>query len=484
MTKTLKNYGYYLILGLILVCGIFLRLKWLIANPSFWDDECSLAWNVVNKNYPDFFSVLNFTQVAPPFFMVMTKFLTKIFGTSDFTLRISPFIFGISSIIVFLVITLKLFDKKITIIASNLVFATNQALINYSSEFKQYSCDVFFTLLCFYLFADMLANKFSYKKIAIYSVTFAISIWFSFVSAFTIAAGVIVLIIKQIKEKSFNLKKAFLLFLPIIISCLLYLKIYIFKTFSANISGLNDYWSNSYILKDFSNFFALAIKNLRYFLFPSNIILPAILAIIVGLYVILKKRYYLGLILILTFLFECLASWLQFYPFEKRVVLFLIPTTLIFISAIWELFNPKEKIKSCCIAVLFISIFIQTFFYTYAYIKTPKPTRGYYPREMMSVMLQKIRPDDIIVISKYSRTDFAYYSYYYYKIKNKTILEGWNDDRNNFLGTLKPHKYYWFYMPFGPSPTFDKWFSDKKREILFQMDGNGMPSKLVYVHAK
>lgn len=483
MSEKVKKFGYFAALAIIFALGVFLRLKLLLANPSFWDDECSLAWNVLHKNYTDFFSVLDFIQVAPPFFMIMAKFMTKLFGVSDFVLRLTPFTFGIASMITFLLISIKMFNNRITVIAGNLIFATNQALVNYSSEFKQYSCDVFFTLLCLYLFIDLIAGKISLRKNIVYSLIFALSIWFSFVSIFIIMAGYLVLLAKQIKELNFNLKKILFLLVPIIISCLIYLNIYILKTFSHNISGLNTYWGNSYIAKDFSNFIPFMIRDLMYFLFPAKAMLLVIIAIFAGGYAILKKNPYIGGVLVLTILLECLASWLKLYPFEKRVILFLLPIVLIFISGVFELFNPRQKIKSFLILVLFSIIFVPTFVYSYDFAKTPHPSRGYYPREMMNFMLEKIKPNEIIVVGKYSRTDFAYYSSYH-KVDNKVIQEKWEDDRSAFLNSLKSNKYYWFYLPFGTAPSFDNWFAQKDKKILLQIDGHGMPGKLVYVYAE
>lgn len=483
MNESLKKYGYYSILSIIFILGFLLRLKWLLVNPSFWDDECSIAWNVVHKNYLDFFGVLDYLQVAPPFFMITSKLFTHFFGISDFSLRLSPFLFGILSMVMFFVISGKIFKNKITIITSTLIFSINQAMVGYSSEFKQYSCDIFFTLLSLYLFFDIIKNQASIKKIIIYSIILAMSIWFSFSSVFIIGAGFIVLLFKQIKEKSFDIKKSLILFLPFLISCLICLKTYIIANYAANIGGLMGYWSDSFIAKDFSNLLYLMKKDIDYFFFPLPSVFPVVIALITGIYVFFKKDIYLALLLILTILLEGFFSWLGFYPFEKRVVLFLFPILLLFISAIFELFNSKEKIKSLLIVILFFLIFAKSFTYSMAFIKEAKPSRGYYSREMMGLMMSKIKPDDTIVVNKYSRTDFAYYSTYY-KIKNRVIQESWNSDGRTFLNNLKPKQYYWFYTPFGPSRSFGKWFANDKRKIIFEINGTGFPCKLVYFYVK
>lgn len=482
MNEYVKKYGYYLILACILVFGFFLRLKWLAVNPSFWDDECSLAWNVIHKSYLDFFSVLNYTQVAPPFFMILSKFITHIFGVRDFVLRLTPFLFGIFSMILFLLVSKEIFENKLTVIISNLIFSINQTLINYASEFKQYSCDVFFTLLCFYLFLDLLSKKTSIKKNILYSAIFIVSTWFSFVSVFIITAGFMGLFIKQLKEKKFDFKNSLILVLPVFVNCLFYLNFYIIKTYTSNITELNNYWHNSYIAKDFSNLLFLVKNIISYFIFPSQFTLPAILAIIAGMCILFKKKPYPTLILLITILLEGFASWLGYYPFEKRVILFLLPIVLLFIAAIFEAFDFKHKFKSFFILICFFVLFAQPLLYNFAYIKAKSPNRGYFPREMMELMLKNIKPDDIIVINRYSRTDFAYYSSFY-KINNKVILEGQKGDRLQFLNSLPRQKYYWLYLPFGKSPTFDKWIYGNNNKVLQEAKGR-IHSQLVYLYAK
>lgn len=483
MKNVIKKYGYYLILLFIFVLGVFLRLKFLLTNPSFWDDECSLAWNVLYKSYSEFFSGLKYLQVAPPFFMVISKLLIKILGTSDFVLRLVPFFFGSLSMILFFVVSIEVFENKAAILVSNFIFAINQALVNYSSEFKQYSCDVFFTLLCLYLFLNLLYKKVSLKVYVIYILTFLVSIWFSFVSVFVICAGIFTLSIKQIKEKQFVLNKFLWTIVPFILNCLFYFYFYVLKNYTANITELNNYWGQSYIAKDFSNFLYLVKNILIYFFFPSIYALLMLIAIVVGAIILLRKKFYTAAILIMTILLECFISWLGYYPFEKRVILFLLPIILIFMSAPFEYFRSKNKFISILISVFFLVIYLPDLAYSYSYIKTPRPTRGYYSREMMDTMLSKIKPGEIIVVNQYSITDYSYYAFYR-KIKNEVIYEGQNVNRRAFAESLKRGKKYWFYMPFGPSPTFDKWFNEKEQEVLFSQKGNAYPSELIYVYAK
>ncbi len=483
MTKNFKKYGYYLILIAIFILGFFMRLKGLIANPSFWHDECALGWNVIHKNYGELFEVLNFTQIAPPFFMVMSKFFTQIFGVSDFVLRITPFIFGILSLLIFPIFADRIFKNKLTIIISFFIFAINQTLINYSSEFKHYSSDVFFTLLCLFLINEIIRGA-SFKKSLFYCVIFATSIWFSFVSSIAIGAGFFVIFFQKIIGKKFDLKKSFLTILPIVISTVVYLKFYLLNTYLGNQQGMNEYWDQGFISKNLLNFLPLLELNLKYFLFPLKFVYLAFFLFFSGIIVLFKKNFYNGLTLFLTVALTCFVSWLGYYPFQKRVILFLLPVFIIFTCAPLELINIKRRFLSMIILILFIFSFSANIKICFEFItKISHPTRGYYSRQMMKEMLSKIKPGDIILINQNSNTEFAYYASFH-EIKNQVIQEPQQGNPHELIKSLKKNVYYWFYMPYGTSPTVEKWINENPQILLYEWGYNNRFERLRYIKIK
>src|SRR5574344_1953843 len=138
------------ILFLIVVLGIFVRIKCFLVNPSLWHDECALAWNVLHKNYAQLFGQLRFSQVAPPLFLISAKGLLDIckFGNNilytDMALVSIPFLSGILSFLAFFFVSKEVLEKKTSQIGAMLLFATNYRLLMYSCQFKQYSTDVLF----------------------------------------------------------------------------------------------------------------------------------------------------------------------------------------------------------------------------------------------------------------------------------------------------------------------------------------------------
>lgn len=88
-----KKYG----ITVIIVFGIVLRLFAYFRGISFWGDEAALALNVLEHSYSALFKGLDYLQVAPPMFLVMSKILI-IDNLRDFTLRLIPLVSGIAAI--------------------------------------------------------------------------------------------------------------------------------------------------------------------------------------------------------------------------------------------------------------------------------------------------------------------------------------------------------------------------------------------------
>ena len=102
MIEVLKKYSYIVCVVLIILLGFGLRLYLYLSAPSFWFDESALGYNVLTLSYKKLFGILHLQQVAPPLFLVSTKFLTTIFYSSDKILRLIPFIIGNICIIIIL----------------------------------------------------------------------------------------------------------------------------------------------------------------------------------------------------------------------------------------------------------------------------------------------------------------------------------------------------------------------------------------------
>ena len=117
---SVKINNYQIALIIIFLAGVILRVKLFVCNPSLFKDEASLAINMLDtENYLDFFKPLRFLQVAPPFFMILSKFFYNLYSIngidalkSDMLLRIVPFVSGIMLIPAFGFLLKKVFNNN------------------------------------------------------------------------------------------------------------------------------------------------------------------------------------------------------------------------------------------------------------------------------------------------------------------------------------------------------------------------------------
>lgn len=477
MSKTdLNKYLYYLVLGLIILLGFYLRSKGYFTNPSFWHDECGLAWNIKFKNYSELFGNLRFLQVAPPFFLLSTKFLTNIFGFSEVIFRLIPFLTACLSIIGFYFIARKVLNKKSSLIMAVFLFVINYRLINFSFEFKPYESDVFFTIICLLFFINLDIEKLNIKKALFYGLLLSIIPWFSFVSVFIMAGGFLNLVFK---ENLFKNKKVLLL-VPLIISLLIYLKVYLFTNYTG--THMVTDWQNYFVTANPLSFLYLLAESIRYLFFPIQYVLPLLILFIYGVITYSKEKSKFFHVAILSFFAFIIASFFHIYPFGDRVITFLIPIYLLFLIKPLDLISFDKKIKSLVIVLIFSLGFSSQVVWTGSYIHSKGISKGEHAREMMKFLVENIKKDDIIIVNNFSNTEFAYYSSFY-DIKNQVIQEPQKSDQIKFLDSIKKDSYCWFYVCFGNPQQILLW-SYKNAKIIKIIHDNKASNYLIYAYIK
>ena len=159
------------ILILILLLGTFLRVYGL-GDESFWLDESYTVKytdytipQVVKGTYanstllPMFFGKGAGTV---PFYYMITNSWTKIFGMSEFKLRIVSALFGIASIYVIFLLGRFLFNSQAGLIAA-FMLAINHQQIYFSQEARMYGMLVILTSLsAFFLLRALSSNRTAY----------------------------------------------------------------------------------------------------------------------------------------------------------------------------------------------------------------------------------------------------------------------------------------------------------------------------------
>ncbi len=484
---SINNLWFYFFLFLIFILGIGLRIKLFILNPSLYHDETSLALNILNKNYMDFFKVLDYGHVAPPIFMCLTKFITDIFSINDYTLRILPFIFSILSLPLFYIVSKDIFKNKPVLLFINLAFILNQQLLYYSNIFKQYSSDVFFVLLTVVLFNFLIKESSIFKQFLI-NLILALMLWISQPAFIFVCAGYFYLFFKSLKEK--KLKKYLISIIPIILMSILFLYWYFkFFTNTYNDEFMHRYWANDFM--NIFNFFPLIIKYLKYIFQPITYLLMPFLLFIMGFFLSIKTQNLYIKILNLGLIFTIILSFCRIYPFHERLILYLIPVFLIICFLPLEKFFDR-KYSRIFIIILLIGTLFNQICTSINLFKLKTMIKLENPRGFIQYIYKNAKPEDIIFVNSPSKSEFLYYSHFY-KIKNKVIFENdflYNQNNaeirlKNSVSNFKSGEKYWLFMPFEykHKPTRNAvylWTKNNSKKIKL-IDLVGGPLLYIYV---
>lgn len=441
-----KKYFYYFFVGLILLGGFFLRLKLLTDNSSFWFDESALGFNILNLGFKDLFGILHLQQIAPPFFLVTSKVFVNIFGASDLVLRLFPFIIGNLAMILFFLILKQNFNHKLTILFGLFLFCFNIRTIYFSLELKPYIVELFSTCLILYLFPKI-NLQWSYKKLILFGIFFAIMPWFAFVSIGMLFVAYFLKFSKKI------FKKWLVLFLPFLFSLSFFIPYYLrVKHF------YNDF------MVEFFKYSFLNIKELVFqlpivfdFLYISWALTLSFILFVFGLiYCAVSKKYsFLFKFSLIFFICYVFVSFLKIYPLYDRFLLFILPIILLIILTLFEKFC---ELKNNFAKILLISIFFATlntnFLVIYKSLKKPFNKNKTCARELFVDMAQKQKLSDDIIVDALSMPDFLYYNSYYH-LKNRLYLNiiqkdnviMYNMDRGKGLPFVENSSWLYFSWP-------------------------------------
>lgn len=447
MLKSLKENLYiYLLPAFIILIGIIIRTKILFLNNEPYQDFVSVAASI-HLPYSQLFHSLDFAQVAPPFFLVLSKFLVQVFNPNhileynDFILRIIPYLAGIFSLPLFVILVQQMFQNKYLTWFCSFFFTFNFYSICYSLEFKQYSIETCMTVVLLLIFYNMDIKKDSIKKLLFISLFIAIIPWFSSISIIILMAGYPVLLIYLIKEKYFNLSRILLLSIPLFISLILFYFFYL-KNLSESYYVLTDYWKDYFLT--FDNFMFLFKNSLSWFFpisinkdfyFYAFIILNILFLISNNGY---KDNYKAKCLCLIPIFIFILISFLKLYPFYERFLLFLLP---IFIIVIFQFVFLLKDNKFTSIAVILVLLY---FYFQYLNI----PIERYIVQEnhIRSVfkLLKEKNPDlkNVIGNDSFFRY-FAGKKIYFHDIFSADFIYS---DVPAFLNETKD-KEFWIYIP-------------------------------------
>lgn len=132
---------------LTVTAGVAVRLFLFFDNRSLWLDEAALASGVANFGMDGLAPEALGGQTGPLGFIFLTRLLLEIFGPHEFVYRTLPLIGGVGLLFVARFVSRELLKNPLVQIWTLSLFAFSPILAHYSQEFKQYSSDAFASAL-------------------------------------------------------------------------------------------------------------------------------------------------------------------------------------------------------------------------------------------------------------------------------------------------------------------------------------------------
>ena len=137
------------------VLGTLIRLVGYLLRFPLWVDECMLAENFLDRGYLDLLSPLDHDQVAPIGFLWIELACVRVFGFSEWSLRLLPLLCGIGSLFVFRHVASRLLAGIPLVVAVGCL-AVAKSPVGLSANAKPYAGDLFVVVVLLALAVEWL----------------------------------------------------------------------------------------------------------------------------------------------------------------------------------------------------------------------------------------------------------------------------------------------------------------------------------------
>jgi len=350
----------------LVAVAVFVRVLLLAIRRPLWLDEVALAEPLREISLVDLpFSDLQ-GQSAPLGFVVLVKIFGDVLGYSEFSLRLTPFLFSTASVVLSARIILGAQASGFFRFATLLAVSFATPLLFYGQELKPYSADCFVALLALHLTLDRDRSDLRRRR------------WLFFLLPLLSTTGGIVLLVAlswqvaleagsnrgpgaigRLRSMQIAVSALWPRLLLSAVAVVIQLGFQVVSLGAAS-GGLQEYWSNAggfpgpfsaeyarWLDQAFANLwaypFSTASRVWSSFEMPAWLGLSAfVLLTVVGLR---WKVRHVQFFVVITLTFLGLAT-LGLYPFHSRLVLFLVPLQLIALGSLGERLSERFRLEA------------------------------------------------------------------------------------------------------------------------------------------
>lgn len=168
--------------------GVGLRLLRYLLRCPLWGDEAYVAANFFEQSYADLLQPLRYHQVCPPLFMWIELTSVRLFGFSEYSLRLVPCLAGIATLLLFWRFASGIL-RGVPLLMAVGFLAVAYYPIRHGGEVKPYATDLFAAILLMTLFGEWLRRPSDARWLWTLVVVTPLVVWLSYPSVF-VAGGV------------------------------------------------------------------------------------------------------------------------------------------------------------------------------------------------------------------------------------------------------------------------------------------------------
>lgn len=324
---------------LLLLAGAGLRIGQYVANPALWLDELAAAHNVITRPLPGLLTeALSDGQIAPPGFLLVTRALVLVFGSSEYGLRLFSLLCSLAALPFLARVARRVLAPTGALVAVAL-FSLSAGVAVFAADAKQYPCDVLVILVLTDLALGWLEAPIRRRRMAL-AAGGALLVWFSQPAVFVLAGvGAALLLAGPPKERR-ALVPTLLLWAGMAALSVAYARA---RMSPGLASFMTWFWRDGFMpwpphsVRDVLwPFTAVADVFDQVLDFPWPTLYLALA--LIGVASLLRRSRAEALVLLLPLGLTLAAAIAHAFPFRVRVVLFVVPTLLLLVAeGAWRL---------------------------------------------------------------------------------------------------------------------------------------------------
>jgi len=400
-------------LSLVLLgLGVLLRVAQYLANRSLWLDEAYLASTILHRSFAGLLRPPDYGQIVPVGFLALERAAAGIFGDSEYALRLVPLAAGLASLFLFRRVALRMLPARAATFALAL-FVFCDPLIAFSSELKQYSLDVLIALLLLDWALDVQENPGKRAPLARAAVLGAVLVWFSLPCIFVLAGIGSALLVRALFRRDRG-EAAALMGTGIlwVASFAVFDAVWLSKI--GRSPEVLAFWSRAFLPlppRSLEDLYWLPRALGAVFGDPVGFVFRGlgVFCFLVGAAALFSSQRLRLALLAAPLLFTLLASALKRYPFEGRLLLFLVPSILLLISAGAEHVRGATAERAPAVAVILVTLML---FHPalFAARSLLRPRTREETRPVLSHVRERLRPGDRLYVYAAAAPAFDYYA--------------------------------------------------------------------------